>query len=222
MKFIKTVGMVIPLKMLDDYLKTECGITHENHRWCVIHSIANFFIMCMSLRGMITMISSDQYILDNTHSFDLNSSIIVLAIHIYHIAYFQIDQLSLWMHHIIMTLVQLMPFFNDQDQSFLMLTDYMLFFLCGLPGMIDYHCMNLVYSGKMSKLREKEINNYLNTYIRAPGILYGAFYIHRKYVNGLMPVFHALPTIASFIWNAQFFSNSVAISYGFNLALDKH
>ena len=220
MSVIKTLGMLLPLRLFDEHLRINCNITQENHRWCIIHSLMNFFIMCFSTRGMMVLLSSDNTIENNTHSFNLNSSVIVLSIHTYHILFFEINQLSLWMHHIIMTLVQLIPFFHSDDQSFLLLTDYMLFFLCGLPGMIDYYCMHLVYKGTMPKLQEKQINNILNTYIRAPGILYGAFYIYRQYMNNIMTLMSALPTILSFLWNAQFFSNAVAISYGYNMALE--
>lgn len=96
--------------------------------------------------------------------------------------------------------------------------DYSLFFLCGLPGMIDYACMHLTYTGQMKRIREKQINNFLNTYIRAPGILYGAFITYRMWINEQLSPWVAIPVIISFVWNAQFFSNAVSFSYGYERA----
>jgi len=71
----------------------------------------------------------------------------------------------------------------------------------------------------MEQLEEKRINNKLNTYLRAPGILYGVFYVYRLYINGMVPLAPALAVITTFSWNAQYFSNAVAISYGRHQAM---
>ena len=44
MSVVKTLGMLLPLKLFDEYLKVKCNIIHENHRWCIIHSLMNFFV----------------------------------------------------------------------------------------------------------------------------------------------------------------------------------
>jgi hypothetical protein len=114
--------------------------------------------------------------------------------------------------------VLVFPYLNMDNQRSLLFTDYALFFLCGLPGMIDYYCMHLCYSGHMDRILEKSINNFLNTYVRAPGILYGAFITYRVWMNDQIEWYYAVPVIVTFFWNAQFFSNAVATSYGYSLA----
>lgn len=208
---------MIVLFNIDYALKTKYGYK-DNHRWCYIHSLANILITVLSFRGMINLLSSDQSIEKSIlDGYNLNSAIVVMAIHIYHLIMYKIDQPEILAHHIIMLLVLTIPFFNYNNHGFLMFSDYSLFFMCGLPGAIDYYCMHLYYTNKMDKLTEKRINTYLNNYIRAPGILYGAFYVYRGCMNGDVPISYAVPVVLSFMWNAQFFSSAVSVSYGYQL-----
>jgi hypothetical protein len=146
--------------------------------------------------------------------FTIWSSIVVMAAHIHHLANYRITDWSLIVHHYLMMTVLTIPYFNNHNQAFLFFTDYTLFFMCGFPGMIDYYCMHLRYSGSMESIQEKRINNLLNTYIRAPGIMYSVFYAYRMWINGYIIWYYAWPVIITFMWNAQYFSNTVAVSYG--------
>lgn len=214
----------VPLTMLaiyplDRYLRTELNYS-DNHRWCYIHSIANMVTTCMTARGAVTLLSSDATIAEAT-GFNLNASIIVMALHLYHLLMFKIKKGDILMHHIVMMLVLLIPFWNEHNNTFLMFTDYSLFFLCGLPGGIDYYLMHMCYTGKIQKTMEKYINTLLNAYIRAPGILYGAFYIYRRYMNHHhIPFSYMIAVLLTFMWNAQHFFKEVAISYGRTYSMD--
>jgi hypothetical protein len=210
-----TLGATVPIYLIDRYLIYR-GYNHENHRWCAIHTVVNAAVVALSCKGLVAMLSSDQTqsMLAGSSEFNIGSSIVVMAAHLYHLLRFKVTDPSLLTHHILMMSVLTIPYFNSTNQRFMYVTDSTLFFMCGLPGMIDYFCMCLYYSGWMSSYREKRINNYLNAYIRAPGILYAAFTAHRYWVNGLVPGYVAIPVIGSLVWNAQYFSNLVAISYG--------
>jgi len=97
------------------------------------------------------------------------------------------------------------------------LANYCLFFTCGLPGGIDYFMMYLVSIGKLEYMTEKRWNTRLNTWIRATGIMYGAFICWQHYLmTGKDFWIHFISTIV-LIWNAQFFSNLVSVAYGFLL-----
>lgn len=215
---VLTYIAVLPVAILDHYLQQK-NIDHENYRWCIIHTMVNFMVVCLTLRGTVTMLGSDQDIIAATSGsvFNIGSSIVVMASHVYHLFAFHVTDTSLLAHHYIMLAVLLIPYFNYHNQQFMAFSDYSLFFMCGLPGMIDYGCMSLCYAGYMERLSEKRINNFLNTYIRAPGILYGAFVTWRMLVNKELEIYYAVPVILSFVWNAQFFSNAVAVSYGYTL-----
>ena len=215
LQLLATLGAMAPIYLLDKYL-IHRGYSHENHRWCAIHTVVNAAVVVLSYQGLKTLLSSDytQSVLASSSEFNIGSSIVVMAAHLYHLLRFKVTDPSLLTHHILMMSVLTIPYFNSDNQRFMYVTDSTLFFMCGLPGMIDYFCMCLYYSGWMSSYQEKRINNYLNTYIRAPGILYAAFTAYRYWVNGLVPGYVVAPVVASLIWNAQYFSNLVAISYG--------
>lgn len=218
---IATTLIIIPISVLDNFLLYRRDIIHENHRWCFIHSVVNLVVVLLTVRGTWTLLSSDSYqaalsVLDA--GFNISSSIVVMAAHLYHLLNFKITDPSLLAHHYLMMAVLTIPYLTVGNQRFMFFTDYSLFFLCGLPGMIDYYCMHLCYSGRMERIREKRINNFLNTYIRAPGIMYGAFFTYRMWINGEITALYSVPVILTFYWNAQFFSNAVAVSYGYALA----
>ena len=215
-----TLGCTVPIYLVDKYL-IHRGYNHENHRWCAIHTMVNAVVIALTYRGLEAVLSDDntQTLLAASGNFNIGSSIVVMSAHLYHLLKFRITDPSLLVHHVLMMSVLTIPYFNSHNQRFMYVTDSTLFFMCGLPGMIDYFCMCLCYSGWMSNIREKRINNFLNTYIRAPGILYSAFTTYRYWANGVVPWYLAVPVIGSLVWNAQHFSNLVAISYGSAKAL---
>lgn len=221
-----TAVTLFPLEMLNSYLKHGLGYYHPNHRWCLMHSVINLAVMVMTVRGTVALLSSDTYLRDLTESpdagFNICSSILVMSAHIYHLMQFPVTDTALLAHHYIMMSVLVIPYFIVGNQLFMVFTDYSLFFLCGLPGMIDYYCMHLCYKGEMKRIREKRLNTLLNSYIRAPGILYGAFITYRMWVNSELSVYYAVPVILSFMWNAQYFSSAVSYSYGYSKCKQKY
>ena len=46
-----------------------------------------------------------------------------------------------------------------------------LFLMSGLPGAIDYSMLAAVKCGRMPRLREKQLNMLLNTWLRIPGLV---------------------------------------------------
>jgi hypothetical protein len=208
------------LYLLDKYIQSYQY--SPNHRWCCIHCFGNIVVVCCSFKATVTLLSSDLTIA-NEHNIDLSSCVIVMAMHMYHLMMYEIRQTSILVHHIVMMSVLTIPFYYYDNEYFIIFSNYSLFFLCGLPGGIDYYLMHLVYTKKISKLTEKHINTQLNAYIRSPGILYGVFYVYRGYVNGMnIPFIYIIIIICTYIWNAQFFSSEVAISYGYTLAKIKN
>jgi len=104
------------------------------------------------------------------------------------------------------------PIYYDTPVYYI-LANYSLFFTCGLPGGIDYFLMYLVTCDKIQPITEKKWNNILNTWVRAPGIMYGAFICYQQYlINYEYPCTY-IASACVLIWNAQYFSNKVAMAY---------
>ena len=134
---------------------------------------------------------------------------IVEGIHIYHILlYFKKLTMVDWIHHgatFYMTILCKM-YHNG------IIYHFVSFFMCGLPGGIDYMMLFMVKIGLMRPLTEKYINTILNAWIRNPGIL---FYVaimltHKSMLQGHHFTFHCLGLC---FWNAIFFNNRVLINY---------
>ena len=210
---------MIPMVFLDDYLRT-VKYYIPNHRWCCIHSIVNGCVVMLTIIDTLTLLSSDKTIQQTEHVAYLHASRLVMALHIYHVLAFKVDQTAMIAHHIVMMPILCIPFINHGNNMFIMFCNYSLFFLCGLPGCIDYYCMHLCYSKRMKRLDEKSINTWLNTWVRAPGILYAAFFVYRQHMNGMLDLFYTAAVVITFVWNAQFWSSATSISYGYNLAKD--
>ena len=49
------------------------------------------------------------------------------------------------------------------------------FFICGLPGGLDYLMLALVKLRRMDRYAEKRINSRINVWLRSPGLLFAAF-----------------------------------------------
>jgi hypothetical protein len=96
-------------------------------------------------------------------------------------------------------------------------TNYILFFINGLPGGIDYILLTLVKFGKIKKIVEKSINSKLNIWIRSPGIMMGAYIVLTQYIEGVLTI-HWLPITfccMGLYWNAQYFTERVVFNFGY-------
>lgn len=103
------------------------------------------------------------------------------------------------------------------------LMNYMVFFVNGLPGGIDYVLLVLVYYGIIEKNKEKEWNAYVNVWIRSPFIAIGTYIIFINYrLNFYNPDdgvfnmmgFSFITEMMALFWNGQYFMYRVVKNYG--------
>lgn len=187
----------------------------ENHRWMIIHCAANAVVTIFTFQDMATLFMSEETIRESyNRPVTVYPVILVMSLHLYHMLFYRVGSTDLWIHHIVMSTIMLIPLFNQHQRRFIIFCNYALFFLCGLPGGLNYYILHRVYEGTCGKLREKQISMYLNSYLRGPGIMYGAFYLYREWVDGRLVWYYPLMIIPPFIWNAQHFTRTVAVSYG--------
>lgn len=127
----------------------------------------------------------------------------VIMLHCYHIFCFQNLRAIDYIHHIVMMITLTFAYLMNIG----IYMSYFLFFTCGLPGLVDYSMLAIVYNRK----EEKRINTYLNNYLRAPGIMFGMGLIWKDAFQ-----FSSLTIFMSFLamfWNAQYFNYEVIKSY---------
>lgn len=142
---------------------------------------------------------------------------LVFALHFYHIImYYKKFRFDDWLHHGLMIGIAL-PIGTFLNSGALL--GFSLFFTTGLPGGIDYAMLFLTRNMWLPREAEKQINTFLNTWIRSPGCaaqaaLTLAFLSTQK---GLLPQTHVWGAVASAFlnyWNGQYFMSQVVYDAG--------
>ena len=187
----------------------------ESIKWYANHAISNAIIVLTTFSDSMRLMNCKQdchllkpfggpiYSWTGYNNIELIMVTNMLVLHSYHILYFENLRMIDYIHHIVMMMIIWIAYLMDSG----VYMSYFLFFVCGLPGMIDYSLLAIGFNRK----KEKKINTYLNNYVRAPGIIFGM---------GLMwkDTFHisGLYTLLSYIvlfWNAQYFNYEVIKNY---------
>lgn len=190
-------------------------IKDDKARWFMLHSISNMLVVSLTIDDVVSLTTSPiTNVIDNANTSE-HAAVFVLCLHIYHVFAYRINRMDV-IHHGVMTIILVLAIFLD-NPFYYTLCNFNLFFSCGLPGGIDYILMFLVQINKLESIMEKRLNTHINTWLRAPGILYGAIMCHQHWLlTGTDTFGHMLSTLI-LVWNAQFFSRLVSISYGSNL-----
>lgn len=191
-------------------------------RWYVVHAVINLVILCWSFPDFIHTL---RYPLDIVgYDIDFYPISWVIALHWFHIFkdWKNMDFVD-WMHHLISAFVvpNLVMYFMKGS-----LVNYMLVFMCGLPGGIDYVLLALTKYGIINRMREKKINTFLNNWIRAPGILHAcSLGIVNMAIVESPPFFNfwigLLLVILNF-YNAVYFAERVTLNYGKRQIIEKY
>lgn len=185
-------------------------------KYYLSHAIVNFLILINCAKDMVSSYTD----FDNSIRADTNfiPTMLVYSLHFYHmIAYYKKLRFDDWLHHILMVLVALPLSSLIKTGSLL---NHSLFFLCGLPGMIDYILLFLVRNNIIDRMTEKYINKQINLWIRAPGcIAHSALSILAYMKNRDSEVatdydfIVMLITTALVYWNGIYFMEQVVSDY---------
>jgi hypothetical protein len=174
----------------------------------ILHAIHNTLIVAATTSEVITTLTAFPTI--GNYDTNMVAVDICIALHAYHIArYWRKFRADDWLHHILMITVAI-PIGVYLNSHTLM--GFSLFFTTGLPGGIDYACLALVRNGRLHRLTEKRINEFLNVWIRSPGciaqaILTIAFTATLETTNWCKAA--ALIPAALNYWNGQYFMRQV-------------
>ncbi len=200
-----------------DLLLILFGDNNKKRRWFFTHAIANTFITIYTFENFITCLYEPLLMAEDNIN-DYLPMNVAISLHLFHLisSYNNLTIID-WIHHLVSCL-----FCGFISQIFIngKMTQYALFFLCGLPGGIDYYLLTLNKYGLINKITEKKINVYLNMCIRLPGILFGTFasYICLLYnFNEKMTFIQNLVlTICNFLntFNVMYFAIRVVQNYG--------
>jgi hypothetical protein len=175
----------------------------------LLHTLHNGVIVYSTYNEVYKCLTDYHYIINSGKNiFALQC---VFALHFYHIViYWRKFRFDDWLHHILMIGIAL-PIGAYTDSKALL--GYSLFFMTGLPGGIDYLLLFFTRNGWLDKKYEKEINTWLNVWIRSPGCI-----SHATLTSILISsqrVIYSIDWISGFLvacltyWNGQYFMRQV-------------
>jgi hypothetical protein len=207
---VVAIGLTILDKLMvyfgDDYKQ-------KNRRWFLIHALTNALIVGMTFQNLVNLFFNPFDILGNCSTMAMA---VQIGLHVYHIfaSYDHMDIID-WIHHLVSSVIVgtiSAYFFRGQ------ILNLMLFFMCGLPGGIDYLLLALVKYKLMDSITEKGINVYLNMWIRLPGILFTCFVTYINIIIGNTDnVLVACWIVFLNAFNGIYFATRVVKNYGESL-----
>ncbi len=191
-----------------DFLFTK----NKKGRWYFIHSVFNFVAIYDAFDEFWFVVVDP---LGDFPNKNIKGISMILALHLYHAAFFKLKTMD-WVHHIIMMSLIIVPFLMPKSIT---LTNCFIFFTSGLPGGIDYMLMALVKRGDILSITEKKINTEINVWLRSPGILYCCVVVYIRYLyRDHEQKIITFITILIMIWNSQYFMKIVVYAYGKRMA----
>jgi len=198
------------------YDKFAINKTKNNHnaRWFFIHSQVNFLIFLLTWRDVrfsLTNLSSAIFTPPTTRT--TLAYYTAMISHMYHtVIFFNKLTIQDWIHHLtMMGVAGTVSYF-----SLSRVTGVALFFLSGLPGLIDYSLLWGVKMGFVRKMYQKECYSWIVSFLRSPGCMYSCFlalpYLFKKPFD-LTYSFVLINFIMTF-WNGQYYTRLSCIDYG--------
>ena len=181
--------------------------------WYILHTITNALVVVFTVPDVINILLNPYYIAEEPNMYGMD---IAMVLHIYHMLIYKNLMLIDWVHHIVMMVILSFPYYYIFTVA---ITNYLLFFLTGLPGGIDYLMLSLVKYGKIDRNTEKFINSKLNVWLRGPGIIVGAYIVFLQYIHPTIEAHFIVFLIAEvgLIWNAQYFTERVLSNYVYKM-----
>jgi hypothetical protein len=196
------------------------GDNNSKRRWYLIHALANTYVVVYGFNNIINCFKDPFSIINKNFTNTLLLDF-VIGLHLYHI-FTSFNNLRIvdWIHHLVSCIL---VGYSSLLIGNTYLVNYILFFLCGLPGGIDYYLLTLEKYNIINKIVEKRINVYLNICIRLPGILFALFMTYLNYIYNINDKYSYCDHIIVIIImnfnliNAIYFTIDVCINYGYNL-----
>jgi hypothetical protein len=138
---------------------------HEKTRWFALHCITNAIISATCCQDLANIASTPLCGFIESPSSWL-PSYFSFALHLYHLVAFTSLRGEDVVHHLLFG--GCLGAFNF-TLHWGRMTNFLIFFMTGLPGGIDYALLVGVKTGRIKRLVQKRTNSSINTWLRAPG-----------------------------------------------------
>lgn len=207
MHLLKGFGTSFAYLAALDLLVARKGVD-DNARFFVLHALANLAITIAA--------TPDAYksLLRPLHEPYGRMSILpvylIATLFAYHLTAFKKVPTDEWVHHLLFGGgIGITGLLNPASQ----LGNALAFFICGLPGGLDYAMLAAVKEGLMRANTEKVVNTRLNVWCRAPGLTVVAYAMYIQMRHAPKPRAMSIPTAtlvaALSVLNGQYYMQRV-------------
>lgn len=205
--FLSTFLLLFPTNHLLQHLLHDAST-----RYFLMHAVLNAVITYLVWNDLVSVVMDPLSSLVQPPTCHAPLPMTV-GLHMFHTVMFSKRMsVSDWIHHIVgnFVVVAMTVLFPTGRMS-----NASAFFICGLPGGVDYVMLVGIKLGLMQPLTEKRINSHLNTLVRLPGTLFLASVSWVCLVNGqvMVPAWAVLVQIGINVWNAGFYQYRVVYNY---------
>lgn len=175
----------------------------QKSRWFLLHALSNYFITKHSYEDLIFCFK-DPVVCSNTEWNDNSKNCFYMCtiLHLYHCLFFNLTFDDILHHGIMLFLCGPIVYINQTIP-----TATSLFFLSGLPGLLDYSLLWIFKCLDFNNNLRKYIYLMVNLLIRSPGCLIISYINMINYTTE-----NAILSIIVF-WNAQYYLNQAFKSY---------
>lgn len=166
----------------------------NSSRWFMLHFSVNCIVTILSSCGLVNFLQNPLMAMMSTETgetlFSAESKwplTLVVCLHLYHCLKFNLSLQDVLHHFLFIPTLGIPGIIYDWG----CFANYLTFFICGLPGGIDYFILSLHKQGIALQWNQKKICANLNMWLRLPGILLGigvAFVIFKEKKYTVHPV----------------------------------
>lgn len=209
------------LYLCDRFVARRCA-----RRWFMLHALGNGVVAVFSVPGVIASLCDPVHSMDSRVFPDAHSPVgptskipmsMITALHVYHIVGFSVSPSDQFHHCVFVPIIALFGHVMQWGA----LRQFLAFFICGLPGCIDYAqlCIGSPSTSTTDdarrRLRRKYITMMLNVCLRAPFLCFEACLHYVALVHEtttVHPICNA--TIAGLVlFNAMYYTYTSVRSY---------
>lgn len=144
----------------------------DKARWFFVHSFGNVIIIWECLYYIHKLIANPFNSIMHAEENHL-SSIYIAIVHLYHVLFYKLNKSDIFHHLMFVFVGEVIHIFIHIGD----VTGLYHFFICGLPGAIDYLILGLYELGYVTKKFRLCIASMLNIWLRLPGIVIGYTFV---------------------------------------------
>ena len=155
------------LFLFDFFAKYFLNDTNPKSRWFLIHFVGNIAIAISCMGSVWSLLHDPIHTLMNPTTNNLPLDLVTI-LHIYHLARYECTTADYFHHFLFVTAGNIIRFTTNSGEILPMTV----VFVCGFPGAIDYMALYLIDKKIISKHTRINISVVINTWIRAPGLMF--------------------------------------------------